>query len=87
MRLWETIRSDGDRVMTTKILNDILEAVSEKTGRDIEDLPPLQYSVDVPSIERLSDDATLEFRYVGMTVRVDDGEVNVQHGTDCVEDN
>ena len=83
----EAIRSDGDRIMTTKIVNEILEAVAEETGREINDLPPLQYFVDVPSIERLSGDARLEFRYVGVTVRVVDGEVTVQHGTDCVEDN
>lgn len=60
----------------------VAEAVSEATGREPTELPPLQGSVDADSLDRLFEGANgnwlqVSFTYAGVNVLVTDTSVEV----------
>lgn len=80
--------SGASRGSSADLCVNIVEAVSDATGRSPTDLPPLQHSVDGDALGALmtgaaSSSLQIEFNYAGVVVSVDrNGVVATDSGTD-----
>lgn len=65
----------------------VVEAVSNRLGTPVEDLPPLSESISLDGLEAVTgsgdyDDVTVEFSYAGLRVFVHSGEFVYVRPTD-----
>ncbi|WP_134670421.1 HalOD1 output domain-containing protein [Halorussus marinus] len=59
-------------------MDEIITQAAAKTGRDVEELPPLHETIDADALETIADDVLrLEFEYVGVTIVIQHGTVRL----------